>query len=304
MTAEAVAKVVADLKAARVDPPRFDHEIGFELAARSLAIVGGPVVDVSQIYQSILKKDSSTDLYADFPCILSPWENALYGWVNQYNNVFVASVGMIPKEGGYWPDGDHWDADNIPDWNVVEWIVIANVFIGGMGQSGRHIRTTGPIYAFRYALDKDGAPLDIHWIYFDSRFYGYEGDEDQRDAVGLVLLNSLNFLNCRNIELVEPQRSRPERRRLERTGVTVKEINVFPVGRTSRSKRGDPQHGGVPLTSVRGHFAMYGPKYGRGLLFGKIEGRFWIPQHARGSTEFGENETNYKLIPEKEKADG
>jgi hypothetical protein len=53
---------------------------------------------------------------------------------------------------------------------------------------------------------------------------------------------------------------------------------------------------GVPLTSVVGHFARYGVD-GRGLLFGKYAGRFWIPQHARGKKELGVNVNDYDLKP-------
>ena len=43
----------------------------------------------------------------------------------------------------------------------------------------------------------------------------------------------------------------------------------------------------MPLTSVRGHFREYGDAYGKGLLFGKHEGRFFIPSFARGELEHG-----------------
>jgi hypothetical protein len=39
---------------------------------------------------------------------------------------------------------------------------------------------------------------------------------------------------------------------------------------------------------VRGSYHRYGPEYGRGLLFGKYAGRFWVPPHVRGSREAGE----------------
>lgn len=37
--------------------------------------------------------------------------------------------------------------------------------------------------------------------------------------------------------------------------------------------------------------------HGRGLLFGKLAGRFWIPQHARGDREHGESVADYALQP-------
>jgi hypothetical protein len=51
----------------------------------------------------------------------------------------------------------------------------------------------------------------------------------------------------------------------------------------------------APLTSVRGHFARYGVE-GRGLLFGKYAGKFWIPAHARDAGE-GDGVKDYVLKP-------
>lgn len=112
----------------------------------------------------------------------------------------------------------------------------------------------------------------------------------------LVLLGALNFMNCRNVELVEPTWERHKRKRLARLGVKVHTISVFPVGRSVRSgPKVQDAGGGLPLSSVVGHFAHYGPEYGRGLLFGRLAGRFWIPQHARGAKEHGESEVDYRL---------
>jgi hypothetical protein len=47
----------------------------------------------------------------------------------------------------------------------------------------------------------------------------------------------------------------------------------------------------------------YGPAYGKGLLFGKFEGRFWVPQFARGSKEFGETVKDYRLAPRRAESD-
>jgi hypothetical protein len=114
----------------------------------------------------------------------------------------------------------------------------------------------------------------------------------------LVFLQTLNFMNCRNVEIVEPKRSRPERRRLQKMGASViHTLNVFPVGRSSRTRGPKREGPGVPITTVRGTFHHYGPEYGKGLLFGKIAGRFWVPQHARGTAALGESLHQYVLRP-------
>ena len=112
------------------------------------------------------------------------------------------------------------------------------------------------------------------------------------DMAHVTLLGALKFMNCRNVELVDRQRPRAQARRIARTGVTVKTLNVFPAGRSSRSSSKEGTSAGVPLTSVRGHFTSYGPAYDRGLLFGKYEGRFWVPSYARGSAEHGEHQND------------
>jgi hypothetical protein len=70
---------------------------------------------------------------------------------------------------------------------------------------------------------------------------------------------------------------------------------VFPAGKSSRSSFKEGESAGIPLTSVRGHFASYGPTYDRGLLFGKYEGHFWVRSYARGSAEHGEQKNGYPI---------
>lgn len=107
--------------------------------------------------------------------------------------------------------------------------------------------------------------------------------------------------NCRNIEAAEPKRERHERRRLERAGVKVQVLVVHPVGRRGARPGGAVDAAAATaLTSVRGHFAKYGPGWpdgDRGLLFGKHAGRFWHPQSSRGTPEVGVNVNDYELRP-------
>jgi hypothetical protein len=75
----------------------------------------------------------------------------------------------------------------------------------------------------------------------------------------------------------------------------VAEIHVRPISNSYRGKgKESVAFGSVPLHSVRGHFAEYGTN-GRGKLFGKYSGRYWIPAHARGSSEHGEVEQSYVM---------
>jgi hypothetical protein len=274
MTAEAIATVVADLRAGRVrclDP---------ELPQVDLA-GDAPIVDATGIYEALVGRDAPVAMYEDHPCIAPPWDQAAICYVNGHGNVIVmvSTVLAAPR----------WETAEPTDWERVRWQLHTLLFLGGRGGAGP-MPTTGPVHAWQFAIGHDGEPLDLHWIQLSPQY-----PTEHWDMAHLTLLGALNFLNCRNVELVEPRRPRAEARRLARTGVRVHTINVFPAGRSSRSAKTDPV--GVPLTSVRGHFARYGPEYGRGLLFGKYAGRFWIPQFARGSAEHGTTDHDYALHP-------
>lgn len=250
----------------------------------ALALVLDPtVVDATAIYHSLVAKDEPVYLYEDHPCVSPPFSEAAISYVNEHGNVVVmhATADTTIKP---------WDTESkVVDWSRVKWALTVFVWIGGQGGSGP-VPTTGPVHMWWIAVYDDGEPADIHWIHIAE-----DVPLEQWDMAQLVLLGSLNFLNCRNVALVDPVRPRAEARRVARTGVKVHTINVLPTGSSTRGSRGDPV--GVPLASVRGHFACYGPEYDRELLFGKYAGRYWRPQHARGSKEHGESQADYRLAP-------
>jgi hypothetical protein len=66
---------------------------------------------------------------------------------------------------------------------------------------------------------------------------------------------------------------------------------------SSRSGHGNGEHSGsCALHSVRGHWAQYGSE-GKGKLFGKYEGEFWIPSHERGDPSLGQVKSTYVVKP-------
>lgn len=294
MSAEAIANVVADIRSGRWKAPNGnspnDHE-SMAWVAEHGRLEEAVVVDASALYRTIQPKTELIDLYGDHQCIAPPWPSAFFGFENRFGNVLVSH--MVAEDAGDRGWAPMWETDNEVEWDRVRWCLGLMVFIGGRSNTtGQPIATTGPVYVEQYAVYPDGEPADIHWLHV---FEGW--DKASSEMHMRVNLGVLNFLNCRNIDLVEPQRSRAERRRIERTGVRVHEINVFPVGK-SASGSGRPIGEGTPLHSVRGHFARYGPEHGKGLLFGKYSGRFFRPQHARGSADHGEVEHSYVLHPE------
>jgi hypothetical protein len=309
MSAEEIAAVAADLRAGRAvnalpDDPKLYG------VARAAAVRAGTVVDATAIYESLASHPRDIYLYEDHPCIAPPWENALLCYLNEHGNVVAMALEATELR-----DRDpepQWKSDDLlgpsgeaveheVDWARVRWRLDVTVWIGGRSGDGRFIPTHGPRHLWRLAVYDGGEPADINWLVLQAPQPGDDtavitSAHNSWGMALLVLLESLNFMGCRNVALVEPQRPRPERRRLARLGVSVHTINVFPVGRSTRSS-GKPTGEGVPLTSVVGHFSHYGSQYGRGLLFGRIAGKFWIPQHARGDASLGVSEADYRLVP-------
>jgi hypothetical protein len=144
---------------------------------------------------------------------------------------------------------------------------------------------------WKIAVYDDGTPADINWLHLVPSIPFHKFN----NAMG-VLTETLNMLNCVNVTVAYPTRSmpRPQRRRFERIGVRFSEIHVRP---TSKSYKGNGEALAdieMPLHGVRGHYANYGVD-GRGLLFGKLAGRYWIPPHVRGSREVGTVEQTYTI---------
>lgn len=310
MSADAIASVVGDLERGRVrlvyDPDENKpNGQRLAMAASDLWINHKfTVVDCTKIYNSLIEKDEPVYLYEDHPSIVSPWPDAAYCYLNEHGNVIVMGTSTRSYEHsnekkrhamGELSDivrtesQTPWEPAQPVEWNRVKWISNTFIWVGGRSSESGPIPVSGPVHMWQYAVYEDGVPADLHWIHIFERY-----PMEHWNTAQLVLLGALNFLNCRNVSIETPQRPRPERRRIERTGVRVHEIMVTPTGRSSRSASGEPL-GMLPLTSVRGHFSHYGPKYGKGLLFGKHEGRYWVPQHARGDARWGEDEHSYVL---------
>lgn len=277
--AEAIARVVADLQKGRV------RHIGDErMRDMALALIDHPtVVNATAIYHSLVARDEPVYVYEDHPCISPPWEEAAICFRNEHGNVIVMHATTN--------ESSEWETENPVDWERVRWRLFIFVWLGGGSDKTGPVMTGGPVHLWQFAIYDNGEPADLRWVQLATSY-----PLKNWDMAHLVLLGALNFLNCRNVELVTPQRPRPARRRIGRLGVNVHTINVTPFGRSTRNVKGEPV-GGTPLTSVRGHFASYGPEFGRGLLFGRLAGRFWIPQHARGDREHGESSASYELQP-------
>lgn len=304
-SAEAIAKVCADLKAERIT-----NIFGMDYSKSMMEwIRNSEIVDATRIYHDLTDRQKGIDVYKEH--VMCPvWKSALVGYVNQHSNVTVmhsfcadygngevpiALIGQPPGQERMW---ESLSGTHEIDWPKVQWVYNITVWLGGRSNSTGVIPTAGPLHLWRIAVYPDGTMADINWVNLDpkARDDPERWDPDQWDMANLVVLGAINLGNCVNVELREPTRQRAVARRIARTGVRVNEIHVKPISTSYRGRKGDSDTtSSVALHSVRGHFAHYGPKYDRQLLFGKYEGRYWIPQAARGSAEVGKIEHQYVM---------
>lgn len=306
-TAEPIAWTIEQFRQRNVNVERSMFDCDEQALERGILLAGtATVVDVSRLQRSIKAEGKPFQVYEDSVC-RPPWLDASFCYVQHDGSVIVSHVAMLDVDdwiGERWQPDFRWmdggtdegqfnDYRNVEpphslDWDRVRWV--GQVLLYGSVPAKRVV--TGPLHMIRLAVDEDGTLLDLSWqqLLPDVPIRTW-------DSAIVVTLSALTFLNCRNVTVVEPHRPRAERRRIERvsTDVRVTEINVFPRGVSVTGKRGDPTMGGVPATTVRGHVAHYGCHGRRGLLFGKIAGEFWIPFHARGSSEHGTVEHSYTL---------
>jgi len=112
------------------------------------------------------------------------------------------------------------------------------------------------------------------------------------------ILETLLFLSCKNVNLSERgYGNKVEKWRRKKTGnqggVRYHVLTVKPAG--SGANTAGQDIGQIPRHMCRGHFSEYGPKYGKGLLFGKYEGRFYVPPHTKGDAKNGRVHKDYKV---------
>lgn len=283
MTAERIARSVSRLVNKRFAVPQ-PGDLSDGLRGPTTA---WPVIDMTKLRIDLIEHRTAVDRWK---CVLAPTlDPALYAYYerpsgdNPRGAVVMAVTRTLPVDGLRPQFEAQMTRGN---WDEAEWCVAIDLYM-----DDDQVGLVGPVGMFPVLVAADGRLLD----YGVMRPFGDIPEEQVLDTCLLIFCAGLNFLNCVNVTYVEPKRDRAEQRRIMRYGITVNELVVRPT-RTSAASP-PPTGEGMPLTTVRGHFAHYGEKYGRARLFGVLEGRYWIPQHARGSAEYGVVKNNYRLEP-------
>lgn len=115
----------------------------------------------------------------------------------------------------------------------------------------------------------------------------------------LYLFDVLELLACKNVSLqTNLIDSKTSNRAAKRHGGTPDSYRYHTlVVRPPGAKSDTPSQdiGIMPRHVCRGHFSEYGPEFGKGLLFGRYAGRFYIPPHLKGDKKNGVVEKDYEV---------
>jgi hypothetical protein len=116
-----------------------------------------------------------------------------------------------------------------------------------------------------------------------------------------IAMAAIQFMNCRNVEILDNGPTRQQRRQAEREGrkpdVTYKTLVIHPMGKkriTTRNPDGTPVSG-ISLHIVRGHFKNY--VEGKGLGRAHLHGIYWWSPMVRGKADVGRVEKDYEVKP-------
>lgn len=266
------------------------------------AVAECPIVDTTNCEYFL--KDKTINLYKDFPCVMAPWDEFWMEYramsatnnpraVGGYFTVQETSMDK-PCSGDYFNTVDWVEEQTRP--NTAQFVDLSIYFL----QTDDSI--AGPMGVFHLAIDKQGNLLEIAYNLPPMYKYGELINVPEFMAYTLApFLQALSFMHCKNVVL-ETTVPNPKlsKKHAKRNGgqplLKYHTIGIETMGQTIRRLKGQGGTGEpVSLHIVPGHFAHYGSEYGRGKLFGKYEGRFWIPSHVRGNASVGEVKTDYEV---------
>lgn len=155
----------------------------------------------------------------------------------------------------------------------------------------------------RFKLNTRGDYVEgsVRFDILDAMTAAYSEDHIHTHVRGSIAgcLDVLMMLGCRNIATAAHDNDPKQvRRAVKRHGGTPDSYRYHTlVVRPAGAKSDAPAQaiGIMPRHVCRGHFAEYGPEFGKGLLFGKYAGRFYMPPCVKGRKENGVVEKDYAV---------
>lgn len=283
------------------------------------ALLSAKVVNAQNVSDWIDDRESL--LYEDLPSIVPPWWTVWAEWSSGKSTVGVLAMAQqgpfdpgnpepeqLPDATGglQMTSGDLWISDNLPleAWTNVEFVWTAHILLSTNGG-----KVTGPIATVMTAVDRYGQALDITYKIRDARL---AAAEDEGVGITQRIANTFHwviaFMNLRNVTLEQhapsPAQNRKHRRKrkADHDLLTFGTLRIDPLGAKSQGGGQSRSIGETRFHIARGGLRHYGDccpgvHLPNGLLFGKLEGVYYVPAHVRGNPEHGVKLTTVEIDP-------
>ena len=262
-----------------------------------------PVVVADNVAEYWYSQDGEWG-YNDFPNIAPPlspmfveFRVSTNDWVDGYpiewGGLFTTVAGdsarRILEHAPHWCDGMQ------VRYSQVEWLHMVEMFA--------YVRRAVRLIATALVpVDEFGQiPEGAHVVTTGATKDVPEGQLIDAGKALMPMLLAISFMHCKNVAQREVQQPMFERqvwrKKHGRPLVRYRMLDIDPMRKVLKTEGGSDEVGlKKALHICRGHFATYG-KDGKGKLFGKHEGTFWVPQHVKGSAKQGTVVKDYRVHP-------
>lgn len=282
---------------------------------------GAQVVAIDEVARYYFQ---SVDKYAswritDFPNLAPPFDNL---WLEFSGDCYMPLLAGVSSAQPYHSIGCFLTAVDLDglaekpqyvapylsasEWQSARWIINGIVAHQGSKSDPAIARAS-----FAYVVGPDGSLfLGDSKPQFRARLFAKQGQDWNKEEASYMVafprsflypcFLAISFLHCKNVTLTAndppPKLNKAREKRGKKPLVRYYTLNIEPMKEVLR-REGQIEKTGLKkaLHICRGHFAQYGDAYGKGKLFGKYEGQFWMPMHVRGSLSEGAVVKDYNV---------
>lgn len=242
--------------------------------------IHAPVFEVTNVHEYV--KQREIKIYEDWPCLMLPLD-IMWMEYRRSDNSTPSRVGVLLTRLDQRVEDDRlWQFPNTRH--------TAKHCVNAMAYFTQQDRVVGPVALWDVALDEHGAPVEF--AYKHMSINGYDSNAFMLGKLA-AFFQALAFMHCKNAQMQQEQPpEKLSRKWQKKTGqplVKWNTLTIQPLKETLARESRNTRTTGINSSAhiARGHFAEYGEEFGKGKLFGKYEGRFWIPAHVRGAKEEG-----------------
>jgi len=264
----------------------------------------GIIIDVNEVrnYQdSFIGRGID---YSDFPTIAPPYDEMVF-LSSMHQDCFEVNYGVLVTSHIMPSTIDlnevskmlHFSDEQLTN---TKWVFVCTHFCEVIDTEKEEIGYAAPIHLSDVLVSSEGVCLGIQ----NSLPKLQLSKELQLNSIhqGInhtcTALFALSFMHCKNIVLTQTEKKdrgffERETKQVDKLDIRHHTIDIHPI-KTILKKEGNSEVTGLKkaLHICRGHFSTYTEER---KLFGKVAGTFWIPQHTRGSLEYGEVTKDYKI---------